>query len=241
MPREFLRDVLRSGDAAGRTRRRLSVLPISIAAHVAAAMILVIIPLGAEPDMPPIFSPLRADTFIRTASPPSPPPPEGVTPRVQPTRGAPISAAPDIAPEPAVIPYPSGPVVEGAITGVGSGVSGPPTEGLIVPPPPDPAPPATPPRIVRAGSGIREPKKLVHVAPEYPEIARRARIEGTVILEAVLDVSGRVASVRLLRSNPLLDEAAIKAVSAWRYSPTELNGVPVPVLLTITVQFQLNR
>jgi protein TonB len=81
----------------------------------------------------------------------------------------------------------------------------------------------------------------VHVTPEYPEIARRARIDGTVILEAVLDVTGRVDRVRVLRSVPLLDDSAVKAVSQWRYTPTELNGVPVPVLMTITVQFSLQR
>jgi protein TonB len=106
--------------------------------------------------------------------------------------------------------------------------------------PPPPAPPAQP-RLARVGSGIREPKKLVHIAPEYPEIARRAGVQGVVILEAILDATGRVDSVRVLRSQPLLDEAAIRAVRQWRYSPTELNGVPVPVLMTITVQFSLNR
>jgi protein TonB len=102
----------------------------------------------------------------------------------------------------------------------------------VVAPPPQP-------KIVRVGQGVREPKKLVHVAPEYPVIAQRARVQGTVVLEAVLDVTGRVDRVRVLRSEPLLDEAAIKAVRQWRYTPTELNGVPVPVLMTITVHFSL--
>ena len=94
---------------------------------------------------------------------------------------------------------------------------------------------------VRVGPGIREPKKIVHAAPEYPDVARTARVEGVVILEAVLDISGRVQSIKVLRSTPLLDDAAIRAVRQWRYTPTELNGVPVPVLMTITVQFTLAR
>jgi protein TonB len=88
---------------------------------------------------------------------------------------------------------------------------------------------------------IREPKKLVHVAPLYPEIARTARIEGIVVMEALLDATGKVDSVRVLRSVALLDDAAIRAVKQWRYTPTELNGVPVPVLMTITVRFALER
>jgi protein TonB len=94
---------------------------------------------------------------------------------------------------------------------------------------------------IRVGPGIREPQKLFHVVPEYPEIARNARLEGVVILEAVLDTGGRVQSIRVLRSAPLFDAAAIKAVEQWRYRPTELNGVAVPVLMTITVQFSLSR
>jgi protein TonB len=241
MPQELLRDVLGPGDVKGRARRRLSVLPISIAAHALAVAVFVIIPLGAEVEVPPIFSPLKADSFIRTA-PPAPAPPRDAARAPLPDRGAPISAPTDIGRETPVDPYPRGPEVAGALPSVGAGVGAPPAYGLVAPPPEVPAPAApVPPRIPRVGSGIREPKKIAHVAPEYPEIARRARIEGTVILEAVLDATGRVESVRVLRSEPLLDEAAIRAVRQWRYSPTELNGVPVPVLMTITVQFFLNR
>jgi protein TonB len=94
---------------------------------------------------------------------------------------------------------------------------------------------------VRVGTGIREPKKLVHVAPTYPELARVSRIEGKVTMEAILDVTGKVESVRVLSSQPLLEDAAVRAVRQWRYSPTLLNGVPVPVLMTITVVFTLAR
>lgn len=73
--------------------------------------------------------------------------------------------------------------------------------------------------------------------PIYPELARAARIEGVVILEAILDPEGRVRNVKVLRSIPFLDEAAIAAVERWEYQPTRLNGVPVPVILTITVRF----
>jgi protein TonB len=241
MPQELLRDVLRTGDAPERARRRLSILPISIAAHAVAVAAIVIIPLGASVELPPIASPFDVREYVKTVQPPSPPPPARIDDAPRPSRGAPLVAPDTISdPDPAPAPTPIG-------------IVGPPgessTRGLIdvgeiarvdAPPPPPPPPPVQQ-KPVRVGPGIREPKKIVHVVPEYPEIARTARVEGVVILEAVLDTTGRVQSVRVLRSVPLLDMAAINAVRQWRYSPTELNGVPVPVLMTITVQFTLAR
>jgi protein TonB len=78
------------------------------------------------------------------------------------------------------------------------------------------------------------------VAPVYPDIARSARVEGTVILEAVISATGRVDQVRLLRSVPLLDSAAIDAVRQWLFTPTMLNGEPIPVVMTVTVTFSLH-
>jgi protein TonB len=73
----------------------------------------------------------------------------------------------------------------------------------------------------------------------YPEIARAARVEGTVILEAVLDTNGRVTQLRVLKSAAMLDQAALDAVRQWRYTPSFYGGHPVSVLMTITVRFQL--
>ena len=70
-------------------------------------------------------------------------------------------------------------------------------------------------------------------------MAIAARVEGTVIIEAVIDTDGRVQSARVLRSIPLLDTAALTAVGQWAYSPSLLNGVPVPVIMTVTVTFRL--
>jgi protein TonB len=81
--------------------------------------------------------------------------------------------------------------------------------------------------------------KLADVAPIYPVIARNAHIQGVVILEAVLNAQGGVESVRVLRSVPTLDEAAMDAVQRWRYTPALLNGQPVPVVMTVTVNFKL--
>ena len=90
------------------------------------------------------------------------------------------------------------------------------------------------PSSVHAGAGFAQTK---HVDPIYPEAARSARVSGVVILEASIDVQGRVSDVRVLRSIPLLDRAALDAVRQWEYAPALLNGAPVPVIMTVTMQF----
>ena len=107
-------------------------------------------------------------------------------------------------------------------------------------PPPPPARRVELPQPMRVGGIIRQPQKVHHVAPVYPEIARSARVSGIVILEATLAEDGSVRDVRVLRSVPLLDAAAVAAVREWRFTPTLLNGTPVAVVMTVTVAFNLN-
>jgi len=117
----------------------------------------------------------------------------------------------------------------------GSGVVvGPLGSATTVPPPP----PAVQ-RPIRLHAGIAAPRKIVNVQPAYPALARAARVEGVVIIEATIDAHGNVASARVLRSLPLLDEAAIAAVRQWTFTPALLNGVPIPVVMTVTVRFAL--
>jgi protein TonB len=92
---------------------------------------------------------------------------------------------------------------------------------------------------VRVGGNIPPPTKTNNVSPDYPEIAKVARVQGVVILETTIDEQGRVANARVLRSIPLLDQAALDAVRLWQFTPTLLNGSPVPVIMTVTVQFGL--
>ena len=99
------------------------------------------------------------------------------------------------------------------------------------------SPPAPPDGPVRVGSSIRQPVKIKDVPPVMPDIARSARIQGVVILEVTIDAQGRVSNARVLRSIPLLDQAALDAVRQWEYEPTLLNGVPVPIIMTVTVPF----
>ncbi len=101
------------------------------------------------------------------------------------------------------------------------------------PPPPPPAP-------VRVGGNIPQPTKIVDVRPVYPPIAQSARIQGVVILEATIAPDGTIQDAKVVRSIPLLDQAAVDAVRQWRFTPTLLNGVPVPVIMTVTVNFSLS-
>lgn len=94
---------------------------------------------------------------------------------------------------------------------------------------------------VRAGGEIKPPRLIRRVEPIYPEIARQSRKEGTVILEATTDIYGRVVSIRVLRSEPLLDEAAIEAVRQWVYEPMVINGRPRAVTFTVTIIFKLQK
>lgn len=94
---------------------------------------------------------------------------------------------------------------------------------------------------IRVGGDIKEPKKVKHVPPAYPEDAKRDRVEGVVILEAVIGTDGTVQEGKILRSVPQLDKAALDAVMQWKYTPTLLNGEPVEVVMTVTVTFSLNQ
>ena len=121
--------------------------------------------------------------------------------------------------------------VEGGVPGgvVGGIVGGLPSEA--------PAPAA--PRVVRIGGLIVAPKLVHRVDPEYPDLARQARLQAMVIMEAWVSVDGHVKSVKVLRGAVLLDEPAMAAVRQWRYRPLFLNGEPTEFLLTVTVSFRL--
>jgi protein TonB len=94
---------------------------------------------------------------------------------------------------------------------------------------------------VHVGGRIQAPTKILHVNPIYPSIALAARKEGLVILEALIAEDGTVRDVKVLRPAPLFDEAALTAVRQWRFTPTLLNGEPVPIVMTVTVGFTLER
>jgi protein TonB len=214
-------------------------VPISIALHLVALLLFLIIPLTANIVLPDPASHLPE--YMRVA--PMPPPAARVRSSSAPPRERPVNAytgAPTAAPN-AIAPEAAPP---GAIPDIGLPSTGgvPDGTGLltgaspVVVPPPDPPRPTGP---VRVADLPVSPRRIGDTRPIYPDIARSARIEGTVILEAVLDTSGRVTQLRVVKSVPLLDQAALDAVRQWRYTPSYYGGHPVSVLMTITVRFAL--
>jgi TonB family protein len=91
---------------------------------------------------------------------------------------------------------------------------------------------------VRVGREIKTPTKVKDVRPVYPAIAQSARVQGAVVIEATIGPDGKVVDTKVVRSVPLLDQAALDAVRQWEYTPTLLNGKPVPVLVTVTINFR---
>jgi protein TonB len=91
---------------------------------------------------------------------------------------------------------------------------------------------------VRVGGKIKAPVKIKDVKPVYPAMAQSAHVAGAVTIEATIGPDGKVIDAKVLRSIPLLDQAALDAVRQWEYTPTLLNGVPVPVRVTVTINFK---
>jgi periplasmic protein TonB len=88
-------------------------------------------------------------------------------------------------------------------------------------------------------SGPVQAGKLIHkVSPVYPELAIRAHVSGTVLLEATIDEEGNVADLKILDGPPLLRDAAYDAVKQWKYLPTMVGGEPVPVMAAVSVIFR---
>jgi len=175
---------------------------------------------------PPAEGPLTFDVRVNfgTAPPPPPPPPA----RTIIVDGQPYSAPPPPPPAPRT----------GGVTRARPGMP---------PPPPPPAPRASTytaqasvdEGALRVGGDIRPPTKIRNVNPEYPAVAKAAGIQGVVILETRIEPDGTVSKAQVLRSIPLLDQAAIDAVLQWQFTPTLLNGQPVAVMMTTTVNFTL--
>lgn len=181
---------------------------------------------------------------------PAPPPAQRSAPVKSPTRPQRVSSQERLTPveEPKTIaePVEPSPVVEGETGevaggvegGIPGGIAGGIVGGLPEPPPPPPPPAERPP--IRIGGQIQAPALLHRVNPVYPPIAVSARLQGTVILEALVDGDGTVADVKVLRSaGGVLDREAQIAVRKWRYSPLVLNGRRERFVLTVILSFSV--
>lgn len=240
MPSQIMQNLVES-ERQGFTPQSVMMKAISAAIQMGVIGLLIVIPLLATDSLP---SP--PEVMMTFAAPPPPPPPPPAPPAartpLKPVKASipkPIAPGAFIAPVevPSEIPVEDFAFAESSFGAVDTGgvpggaVGG--VEGGI------PGGPVTEP--VRVGGEIQPPKKVKDVRPDYPPTARSARVEGTVVLEAVIDVRGVVADVRVLKSIPLLDEAAIDAVKQWRYQATMLNGQAVPIVMTVTVIFGLEK
>lgn len=226
---------------------RAAVLPLTALAHGLLVLLLVIIPIIRPGGLPRVD---LTSVFVAPAPPaPPPPPPRGrahpgaARTRIKPVPAvgagtaallmAPVAIPNSITEEPldqggAEYGIPGG-VDYGAAGGYPKSLINDALYGIVG----DEAAP------VRAAGEVRMPRLVKRIEPAYPEIARQAHIQGTVILEATTDSYGRVAGVKVLRSVPLLDEAAVDAVRQWLYEPMVVNGRPRGVVFTVTLRFEL--
>jgi len=219
--------------------------PVSLAFHV----VLIGAAIGASiwfvDDVPEPPIPVA---FYASSPPPPPPPPAAPKappkapeqPKVVPVKPQEMvqpQVIPETVPQPLAQPEAASEGVEGGVEGgvpggVPGGVLGGVTGGTG---------PGGGEEPLRVGGEVKAPVLQQKVDPTYPEAARKARMEGVVILEAIITASGSVEDVRVLKSvNPLLDASAVRAVQQWRYKPATLNGRAVRVYLTVTVTFNLH-
>jgi protein TonB len=246
MQQRLFEDLLDSDTRVHGTKQGYT-LPVSIAIHTVVLVAVIVVPLLTSEELPEPTSVVKAFFVEPQAAPPPPPPPPPPAPKAAQAQPKPVATPPPVVDDKFTAPVQTPDEIkpdEGIDLGVEGGVPGGVEGGVpggvvggVVGGLPD-APP--PPQAVRVGGQIKEPKKLKTVNPEYPDIAKQARVQGVVILECTISPQGKVTDVKVLRGIPLLDAAAVEAVKQWVYSPTLLNGVPVPVIMTVTVNFRLS-
>ena len=190
-------------------------------------------------------------TFL-VAPPPPPPPPPPPAKVVQVKRLQRKVTADDLMRAPTAIPdkivkivedttpVPTAGVVGGVTGGMPGGTAGGVIGGIIsamAAPPPPPKPKA--PKRIRLGGQVQAAKLIRKPTPVYPPLAKMARIQGSVRLEAIISRGGAIKDLKVISGHPLLVKAALDAVQRWRYQPTMLNGEPVEVITQIDVNFRL--
>jgi len=228
-----------------RLRAKAAALPAAALIHAVALALLVTVPLLRVGDLPDV----DFNNVILVPAPPATPlpPPKArsgnpgsrivkkpVAAAVGSWRVAPVAIPDGIVEEGLGADGAEGGIEGGVDYGAGGGLPANLEGGLLYRLVGEPVEP-----VVRAAGDVKPPKLVRRIEPDYPEIARQARVEGVVILEATMDVFGGVTGVRVLRSIPLLDAAAVDAVRQWVYEPLVINGRPRAVTFTVTVRFVL--
>lgn len=222
---------------------------VSFAAHAGIVLALILVPLlytnaldlpqyqkvflAAPPPLPPPPAPAAAPRapkvpkkqFFKESKLYTPKEVPKAVPQVQEQASA---APPEEAP--GVVGGVPGGVQGGAVGGVLGGVG----NGPAAPPKPE-----APKGPVRVGGNVRRPELVHKVEPTYPPLARQTRVQGDVIIDCVIDEQGNVTQARAVSGHPLLVQSALQAVKQWKFQPTMLNGKPVAVEMTVTVQFNM--
>ncbi len=234
--------------AAKTNNWKRTTLPIAYMIEVIVVGVMVIIPLIYTEALPK-----ESWSIVSIPLPPPAPPRSTVPPRVavQKVSLEELESQPRVIPKtilqfkhPPLAPS-SYPEVVGSLPGISPGGQ---SDGVInsiirmtaAPPPPPPSKPQAPQRVWRGG--VVEAARLIYgPKPEYPSLARRARIQGTVRLEALIATDGTIKGLKVISGHPLLVKAALEAVQQWRYQPTLLNGQPVEVETEIDVNFTLEQ
>jgi TonB family protein len=178
---------------------------------------------------PPTDGPIAFDVRVHFGAPPPPPPAPPAEMSGRPMPPPPPPPPPQTSSRPGPLPSAPPPVQ----TASRPGAAPPP------PPPPDWTSQDTSDPPLRIGGTIKAPMKVKNVNPVYPQDAQDAKVQGVVIMEARIERDGTVSRARVLKSIPMLDDAAVEAVRQWEFTPTLLNGAPVPVMMTVTVNFTL--
>jgi protein TonB len=243
--RGFCFDSLVLTEPSSLAKGRSTTLVVSLLIHSVLIAAVILIPLLTYDYLPAPGEAVRAffvsPPDLAPPPPPPPPPPAGarpvtrapVAPRPAEARFvAPIEVPTEVKPEEGSDMGVEGGVPGGVEGGVPGGVVG----GIIGGLPAEPPPPR---RMVRVGGNIVAPKLVRKVNPEYPALAAQARVAAVLVLEAEVDTQGQVLTVRILRGQPLFDDAALAAVRQWRYQPLLLNGVPTDFIVTVTLVFNL--
>jgi len=227
-------------------------LPIAYIFEVIIVGVMVLFPLIYTEALPKA----QLMTFLAAPPPPPPPPPP---PAAAPPRIIHRVSAEDMMRAPTVIPKTINqqreneppPAAVGVVGGVPGGVPGGNSLGVLggvigsvlsqaAPPPPPPPTPQAPKRI-RVGGQVESAKLIFQPKPEYPPLAKMARIQGTVRLDAIISKDGTIQDLKVISGHPLLVKAALEAVQRWRYQPTMLNGDAVEVATEIDVNFTLQE
>jgi len=133
--------------------------------------------------------------------------------------------------------------VAGVVGGVPGGVPGGAMGGVlgsVIGNVPTAVPKAATPQRVRVSQGVSQGLLIHRVQPQYPPLARQARVQGTVVLQALIGKDGTIQNLHVVSGHPMLTSSALEAVKQWRYKPYYLNGEPVEVETTVNVVFTLS-